>query len=272
MAGFEAGFGKKKPPTPLQSAYTNYGTATKKQAGDYDDIMGKYKDTYASIPSVGSGGSAIQTFNANYTKPTYTNTADYTTAIGTAKNRAQSGVYSPSDVADIRERGISPIRSVYANAGRNINRQRALQGGYSPNYTAVSAKMAREMSSQLSDATTRVNAQIAQDIAAQKQAAQSEYLGAAANEQNQRNRFGLDAAEMDNRYGLSKLGAQMEEYWMPTKMKMSALEGMRGMYGTTPAFASLMQSGAQNQGALESNVNQNNANNQLRLMQIYGGR
>lgn len=260
---------KNTTPTPLQNAYTNYGTAVKRQGQDYDELMNKYNQTFNSIPGVGSGAS--QTFDYNYTKPTYQTTQDYTRAVGNVRSASDNGLYSGQDQSDIRERGISPIRSVYANAQRNLNRQRSLQGGYSPNYAAVSAKMAREMSSQLSDQTTKVNAQLAQDIAGQRAKAQSEYLGAASGEQNARNQFELNSAEMNNKYGLDKLNSQMEDYWAPTKMKLSALGGATGLYGTTPGFAALMQNGALQQGAQEANVNQNNAVNQQRLMQIYGG-
>jgi hypothetical protein len=273
MAGRASGSytvpGAKPAPTAVQSAYTNAGTAVRKQAGDYDDIMGKYRDIYASIPSQGSTGGAHLT--QNYTIPTYQTTADYTRAIGNARNTADRGLYSDEDQANIRERGISPIRSVYANAQRNVNRQRSLQGGYSPNYAAVSAKMAREMSSQLSDATTRVNAQLAQDIASQRANAQSEYLGASKGEQGERNQFALNAAEMGNRYGLADVERQQRDYWKPTEMKLSAASGMNNTYGTTPAFANMMQNDAARTAGIQSNTNQANTNNQLRIAQVYGG-
>ncbi len=270
MAMMSKGFGSpSKPIDPTQSAYDNYGTAVRQQGADYSNIMNKYNDVYSSIP--GMGQNAAKTFQMDYTKPTYQTTQDYTRAVGNLRNTSDKGLYSDEDQANLRERGVSPIRSVYANAQRNVNRQRSLQGGYSPNYAAVSAKMAREMSSQLSDQTTKVNAQIAQDIAQQRAAAQSQYAGTAAGEQNARNQFELSAADMNNKYGLANVDQQMQDYWKPTQMKLSALGGMNQTYGTTPAFAALMQNGALQQGAQQANVNQNNALNQQRLMQIYGG-
>lgn len=255
--------------TPVSEAYNNFGTAVRRQGQDYGDIMGRYSNLYDSLP--GYGQNAAKTFNYEYTVPTYQTTADYDRAIGTARQRATSGVYSGQDQADIRERGISPIRSVYANAQRNLGRSRSLAGGYSPNYAAVSAKMAREMSSQLSDATTRVNAQLAQDLAGQKERNQSEYLSTAAGEQNARNQFELNSAEMGNKFGLSKLNQEMQDFYMPTQLKLSALGGMTGLYGTTPAFANMMGNQANTMANIQSNTNQNNAANNLRLMQIYGG-
>src|SRR5439155_1590310 len=94
--------------------------------------------------------------------------------------------YTDQGIADIRARGISPIRAIYANAQRNMDRQRALSGGYSPNYNAASTKMAREQSSIISDKVTDVNAQLAQAIAANKLQAAPAYSSAAAGEDTRR--------------------------------------------------------------------------------------
>lgn len=80
------------------------------------------------------------------------------------KSFADTGGFSPADIANLRARSVAPLRAVYANAQNNINRQRALQGGYSPNYTAASAKMARELGSSLADANTNVEAELADKI------------------------------------------------------------------------------------------------------------
>lgn len=255
--------------TPVSEAYNNYGTAVRQQSADYRDIMNKYSDIYNSLP--GYGQNAAKTFNYEYTVPTYQTTADYDRAIGTARQRATSGVYSDQDQANIRERGISPIRSVYANAQRNLNRSRSLAGGYSPNYAAVSAKMAREMSSQLSDATTRVNAQLAQDIAAQKERNQSEYIQNAAAEQNARNQFALNSAEMGNKYGMAKTNQEIQDFYLPIQYKIAATKGMNETYGTTPAFAKMMGDNAARDAQIQSNTNQANATNNLNMMRIFGG-
>lgn len=77
---------------------------------------------------------------------------------------ANTGGYSPEDVANIRSRALSPTRAVYANAQRNVNRQRALQGGYSPGFGALQARMAREQGQGLSDVSTGTEAELAQMI------------------------------------------------------------------------------------------------------------
>lgn len=86
-------------------------------------------------------------------------------AITTLEDLARTGGYSDTDVANLRERGISPIRSVYANQMRELDRSRGLSGGYSPNFGAVSARMARDLSSQMAGQMTNVNADIAEKVA-----------------------------------------------------------------------------------------------------------
>src|SRR5437773_5397071 len=44
---------------------------------------------------------------------------------------SKTGGFSPEDLANIRARALSPVRAVYSNAQREVNRQRSLQGGYS---------------------------------------------------------------------------------------------------------------------------------------------
>jgi hypothetical protein len=75
---------------------------------------------------------------------------------------ANTGGYSPMDISNIRSRAISPIRGIYAGANREVDRQRSLQGGYSPGYGVLKSRMAREQSSALSDASTNVEGMIAQ--------------------------------------------------------------------------------------------------------------
>lgn len=77
---------------------------------------------------------------------------------------AKTGGFSPEDLANIRARSSSGIRSVYSSAQQGLNRQKALQGGYSPNYTAATAKMAREQSQGVSDASRNTEAGIAEMV------------------------------------------------------------------------------------------------------------
>jgi len=101
-------------------------------------------------PTYGGGGSGDPFYNS------------LASALGGWQNFANTGGFSPQDIANIRARMISPIRGAYSDANREVDRQRRLQHGYSPNYTAAKAKMAREQAYATSDATTNAEAAIAQ--------------------------------------------------------------------------------------------------------------
>lgn len=192
-----------KKPTSLFGNPATFTAAANTQAGDYDRIMQSYADllnknstspyvapkvnptqvnsaaTVAAPPNI-----TPQLMNApsNITPQTasYTQSGDVTGSLANLSDLATTGGYSDTDIANIRARGISPIRSIYANAQRNIERQRSLQGGYSPNFSALQAKMARDEASQIGDVTTNVNAGIAQNVASNKLAATPAYASASA--------------------------------------------------------------------------------------------
>ncbi len=85
-----------------------------------------------------------------------------TNAMGGYQNFAETGGFSPQDLSNIRARSNAPIRGVYSQANAAVDRQRRIQGGYSPNYTASKAKMAREQAYSSADASTNTEAMIAQ--------------------------------------------------------------------------------------------------------------
>lgn len=119
--------------------------------------------------------------------------------MGKAKEFTETGGLSDADKASIRSRAISPTRAVYANAQANVDRQRALQGGYSPNYTAATAKMARDMSQGLSDASTNAEAAIA------------------------------EMAQRGKLSGLSSMGSTLG----------TGMSGLTGLYGQAPGLANM---------------------------------
>lgn len=77
---------------------------------------------------------------------------------------AKTGGFSAADLANIRARAVSPVRAVYARAQENVNRQRALQGGYSPGFGVLQARMARQQGQGISDAATNAEAAIAEMV------------------------------------------------------------------------------------------------------------
>lgn len=113
----------------------------------------------------------------NYSNAVPRQMEDYGNLMGQYNQFAQTGGFSPQDLGAIRARALSPTRAAYTNAQRNVNRQRALQGGYAPGFGTLQARMAREQGQGLSDAATNAEAAIAQMVQQGKLAG----LGGAAN-------------------------------------------------------------------------------------------
>jgi len=218
-----------------------YGSAVEQNAEDYDAIMGGYRNL----------------LNTPYTPQSYNyqQTPESRGAISNLSNLAATGGYSPEDIANIRARGVSPIRSIYAGANRDIDRQRALQGGYSPGYGALKSKMARELSESIGNQVTNVNADIAQRVAGNKIAVAPTYASAAGQESALRNQYGRENVTTSNE-------AQLQN----AQRKAGALSGMQSLYGTTPAMTALFGQQAlqeQQQGNQRRNQNLNFVNSAM---------
>lgn len=89
---------------------------------------------------------------------------DYGNLMSGYEDFQKTGGYSSQDLSNIRSRSVSPVRAAYANANRNVNRQKSLQGGYSPGMGTLQARMAREQGQAMSDASTNTEANIAQMV------------------------------------------------------------------------------------------------------------
>lgn len=263
-------FGRNPKPaaSPVQAAYDTAGSAYRQQGQDYSDIMNKFRDVYDMAG--GAGGRTLDfNFSPSSAVPAYQETQDYRNAFNNLSDLSRSGGFSAEDIDNIRARAVSPIRAIYGNAQRNVDRQRALAGGYSPNYTAATAKMAREQSSLLSDKMADVNAQIAENVAQNKIATAGPLANLAAGEQSGRNRFNLDAAELSRQMDLAKFNNMQSMYEFPIKTKLSALSGMTGLYGTTPAVANMTGNNALQTANLQNNINNSVFNRGLGRMTLY---
>lgn len=155
--------------------------------------------TYTSQQMQGPGTITPERYQAAQTP--YVQSEASKNSIANLANLAETGGYSEQGIADLRARGVSPIRAVYANAQRNVDRSRALAGGYSPNYNATTAKMAREMSDQIANQVTDVNAGIAQNVAGNKIAIAPSYSSAANQESDLANQMGMTNTAARNTAG-----------------------------------------------------------------------
>ena len=230
-----------KPPIPFGSP-GSFGAAAEQQGGDYDKMMSQYDEL---VNASGSGG---QQAKQNFTPiapqlSKYEPSSGLQSALAQFQSLAATGGLGSTDVQNIRARGISPIRAIYANAQRNLARQKNLQGGYSPNYGAASAKMAREQSEQLGQANTNLEATIAEMQQKGKLAATPEYARLQAQESQNQNLFNQHNADIINQINqqnallpleYAKVNQNIDDQTFGNRLQ--AIEGKRTLYGTTPAL------------------------------------
>lgn len=137
----------------------------------------------------------------------YKRTDDFTDAIRNLKGLTESGGYTSEDIYNLRERGVSPIRSIYASAGRDIDRSRALSGGgTNASYSALKGRMARELSDKIGGITTDVNAGIAENVANNRVSLAPVYAGVTGNESGLANQYGRQNTDELNRADILNSG------------------------------------------------------------------
>ncbi len=146
---------------------------------------------------------------------------DYHNLMNQYQQWANTGGYSPEDLANIRARAVSPIRSVYSTALQGVERNKALQGGYAPNYDAAMAKLAREQSFATNQGSTNAEGMIAQMVNQGKQFGMGGMSGMYGQTPGLANMFGnqmlagqnnlLQAGGLQNQLGLGIMGAQNQK-------------------------------------------------------------
>ena len=226
------------------SAESAYPRAIEQQAGDYDQIMGGYRNLLNNPnPEYGNLMSRYQQLlNQQQNGPshaTYGETSQFNEAFNNARELARTGGLSDSDQSNLRARGVSPIRAAYANAQRNMERQARLSGGRSANYNASASRMAREQSESMAGAMNNVNAGIAEMVQRGRLTA-APIMGQLGNSSSERmNQVGMFNANADNRHGENMAGilASMSGLMNSDQQRRAqALQGMTSLYGTTPAL------------------------------------
>ncbi len=251
---------KSTSPTPI-SPTSSFGSpntftaAANQQAGDYDTIMKGYSDLATSFAKNPLSAGTVTPQLAPYTQ-----SADVTNSLAGLSDLATTGGYTPQGIADIRARDISPTRSIYANAQQNVERAKALGGGYSPNYNAVQAKMARDESTQIGDINTNANAGIAQNVAANRLSAAPAYAGASAGANQAETQAGQFNANTTNTVNTGNADRNLAAQFQNRGNILGTLQGQTSLYGTTPALTNtfgnqVVQATQAGQG--QQNINQN---------------
>lgn len=256
-AGSGRGSSLLKKPSPIEDMYKVYGSAVKTQAGDYDNIMNRYKNIADTADSPGGSGGKYGFTPYNPALATYNKSPDTTAALANLRGLTETGGLSNDDQQNLRARGISPIRAMYSNAQRDMNRQRNLSGGYSPNFGAVTARMARDQSSALSDQMQSVNAGIAEMVQRGKLSSAPQYAGAAQAESELANRFELENANMRNEASRFNATGMFDATRAGRGDKLGATQGMANLYGTTPALVKTFGDQSMDTAKFQNDVNVN---------------
>lgn len=238
---------------PMVNAFAhNYGRGSESDFGNYTDIMNRYRSLAdgGGAGGSGGGGGGGGGYSAFMVSPGRAGYSDPFKSYAGFEEFSKTGGYSREDIANMRARGVSPIRAAYANAEREIGRQRALQGGYSPNATASLVKMARERSQANADAVQNVEAGLAEARNKGRLAG----LSGMSNIEGQRLNADVDISKFNT--GLDYQGQEFNANAQARAQaannaagaagaaansanQFRALEGMRLLYGTTPGQAEL---------------------------------
>lgn len=259
--------GKKKK-SPLEEMYQLYNTGVEKQAGDYDKIMGNYQDIYKR--SLDPRESDFAPMTAEQTQ--YNKSLDTTKALAELEELSKTGGLNDAAQANLRARGVSPIRAQYATAQRDMDRNRRLAGGYSPNYGAVTSKFARDQSSLIADQMDKVNANIAEMVQSGRLSAAPNYASAAQAESQLAH--GIAEKNTANRQEANKFNASgmFEDRRGRKSDALGATQGMTNLYGTTPALANLYGTQAMNTAQFQAGENQRKETNKIGAFgRMYGG-
>jgi hypothetical protein len=234
--------GVSNPTLKQPSIMDAYGAAINTQGSDYDSIMSGYGNQADRQPI-----SPIS----------YGSNPDVTSALSTLKNFSTTGGFSDSDINALRERAISPIRSIYANAQQNLNRNKTISGGYSPGFAGATARMARDQSNLISGKTNDANANIASMVQSGRLASLSPYANLASSEAGR----ALDT---------SKFNTSLENE--DRNRQLQILQGKNSLYGTNPALVSTfgnqaLASNAQSESARQFDLGRmdRNRNNILNM-------
>lgn len=254
----------KKKRDPVEGMYDLYDTSVTKQAGDYDDIMEKFKSIYGSASGPGGGSSGMYKFDPYKAAQTsYRQSDDTTAALASLKDLSETGGLDAAAQQNLRARGISPIRAQYATAARDMDRQRRLSGATSANFGAVTSKMARDQSSLIADQMDKVNAGIAEMVQSGRLSAAPNYASAASAESQRKTNVDVGNTEAKNEAARHNASGLLQSRSAQRGDRLGAVSGMANLYGTTPALSNLYGSHAQDARNFSDKTNQRKKTNAL---------
>ena len=260
-----------------QEMWNNYSAAATRNTADYGNIMQGYQDYSKNL-----GGPT----KFGYQSVSAERPAELTKAYGYLdeampgyRDFAATGGYSPTDIQELRARGVSPIRSAYSNTMMEMDRARALGGaGGAPNYIAAASKAQRELPGQMADAMTGVNAGLAESIRAGKIQGLAgisgigSTMGGMAGQESGRM---LQAGMANQNADLQAQQLSEQSLQAMNQNRLAALQGQTSLYGTSPGMASTFGNQALNAYSTRAGMENSRNNYALGLLNAqtaaYGG-
>lgn len=229
--------------TSTSSFQNQYNQAMQSQMADYNRIMGGYQDWRTNqIQPLLDSMSAREPTQFSFREINPVRSPETEQAMAGYREFSETGGYSPQDIQELRARGVSPIRAAYGNSVREIDRARSLSGGYAPNYIAARGRMQRELPGQIADATTTVNAQLADAIRSGRLSGLAGLGGLADSEAGR----GMQADLANQGADLQAQGMTEDAYGAYINRLMAgqglfgqSLDAERGLFGTTPGMANM---------------------------------
>lgn len=228
----------------------NYGRGSEANFGDYTDIMNSYRNIAAGGGTVsdGGGGGGDGSYGYSTWDPNLIQYNDPFASYEGFTDFSKTGGYSPEDISNLRARGTAPIRAAYANAEREIARQRSLQGGYSPNAFALQGRMAREQGQLGADTMQNVEAGMIDtrntgklkglegmtEIEKQRLAGDLDVQKYNANAKNSAAQSNAGAA---NAAAAGSASNRLASSAASRADQLRALQGMTSLYGTNPGMS-----------------------------------
>lgn len=251
-------------PAPNQTPYTSSNPYTPLASigpsgpgpvdtGENTEIMNRYRKLMDSPDRTYT--------NINPERIQYQSSPEEAGLFTLLKGLTENGGINEAEQGSLRERGISPIRSIYANAQRNLERKRSLQGGYSPGFAGATSRMARELSEQISGQTNNVNAGIAEMQQRGRLASAPMLADATGRKTDWMNKIGFQNADATNNANQFNANMALNNDKFNSERKTDALSGMNTTAGLMQRFKEMVaqreQNGNENQLAGQRNELQN---------------
>jgi hypothetical protein len=244
---------------------TNYNNAVTQNTQDYGNIMGAYQQFREGLG--GPSQFSYQKVSAQRPKELGKAYGYLDEAMPGYRDFASTGGYSPTDIQELRARGISPIRAAYGNTMMELDRARSLGGGGgAPNYIAAASRAQRDLPGQMADAMTTVNAGLADSIRQGKMFGLQGITGTGSAMGN------LSSAEAGRmlQAAMANQGADLQAQQMGEQslqnlrqMQLAGIGGQASLYGTTPGMSNMFGNQALN--AWQQRAGMEQARNQFGL-------